>query len=101
MPGQVPAAIKAERARAMRAAAAASSQAFRRQFLSRTMDVLWESSRPGERDPVWSGLTSNYLRVHTVHAADLSNTITPTRLEALAGEGMRGNVETQKAGDER
>ena len=85
----------------MRAVAAGSNRAFRQQFLGQTMNVLWEASRPGERRPVWSGLTSNYLRVHTVHAADLSNTITPARLVALTRDGLRGNVETQKAGDER
>ena len=63
MPGQVPAPVKAERAKAMRAAAAASARAFRQQFVGRTMPVLWETSRPGADGPVWSGLTDNYLRV--------------------------------------
>ena len=100
MPDQVPAQSKAERARAMRAVAASNARAFRQRFIGQTMDVLWETSRPGDQGPVWSGLTDNYLRVHTCSAADLGNTISPTRLVALTRGGLRGTIETQKAGDE-
>jgi threonylcarbamoyladenosine tRNA methylthiotransferase MtaB len=90
MPAQVPAPIKAERAQAMRAVAAASQQAFYRRFVGQTMDVLWESAGPR-----WSGLTDNYLRVYTVHSANLANTRTLTRLTALTGGGLQGEIETQ------
>ncbi len=93
MPHQVPPPLKEERARAMRAVAAAASQAFRRQFIGRTMEVLWESSRPGESGPVWSGLTDNYLRVYAGSFAKLSGTLTLTRLVALAGDGLWGEIE--------
>ena len=93
MPDQVPSAVKAERARAMRAVAATSNRAFRQRFVGRTMNVLWESSQVGEAGPVWSGLTDNYLRVHTVHPARLANTITPARLVALNRNGLLGQIE--------
>jgi threonylcarbamoyladenosine tRNA methylthiotransferase MtaB len=98
MPAQVPPPVKAERARAMRATAASSEQAFRQQFIGRTMDVLWEMSRLQDDGPVWSGLTDNYLRVHTRSAAELANTLSPTRLVALTRGGLQGVVETQKSG---
>ncbi len=93
MPGQAPSPVKVERARAMRAVAASSDQAFRRQFIGRTMKVLWESSRLGEAGPVWNGLTDNYLRVHATSAANLANRQTPTRLLSLTQGGLRGEIE--------
>jgi threonylcarbamoyladenosine tRNA methylthiotransferase MtaB len=93
LPGQVPAAIKEERARAMRAIAATASQAFQQRFAGRTMDVLWESSRPGTAGLIWSGLTGNYLRVHATGPMDLANRITPTRLIALDSGGLWGEIE--------
>ena len=93
MAGQVPAPVKAGRAQTMRAVAAAGEQAFYRRFVGQTMDVLWESSQSGEAGVTWSGLTDNYLRVHTVHPANLANTLLPTRLTALARGGLRGEVE--------
>ena len=98
MQAQVPPAVKAERARAMRAVVASSEQAFRQQFIGRTMDVLWEASRKQDDTPSWSGLTDNYLRVHTRSATTLANKLTPTRLVALAQGGLQGVIETQKSG---
>jgi threonylcarbamoyladenosine tRNA methylthiotransferase MtaB len=95
MPGQVPSQIKSERAQAMRHASAVSARAFQERFVGRTMDVLWESSRPGESGPRWSGLTDNYLRVQTVSASDLANTIIPTKLVALAERGLQGRIDAE------
>ena len=92
MPDQVAPPVKAERARAMREAAAAAARSFRRRFVGRTVDVLWESSRPGEKGLLWSGLTANYLRVQAVSAADLHNRLLPTRLTGITAGGLRGKV---------
>ena len=100
MLAQVPPPIKAERARRIRAAAAASARAFRQQFVGRTMPVLWESARLEEEGAVWSGLTDNYLRVHAASAANLANTLTLARLIAVEGGGLRAQVEAQKAAQE-
>jgi len=99
MPGQVPATIKEERARTMRAAAAAGAQAFSRRFAGRTMDVLWESPHPGPSGITWSGLTGNYIRVRTTSTRDLANCILPARLIALEAGGLRGEIEEQKSGE--
>jgi len=92
MPDRVSPPVKAERARAMRAIAAAGARAFRQQFVGREMEVLWEGSRPGENAPVWSGLTDNYLRVYTESSANLANRITATRLVSLAPGGLQGEI---------
>jgi threonylcarbamoyladenosine tRNA methylthiotransferase MtaB len=93
MPEQVPAQVKKERARAMRAVAADGDRAFRQRFVGRTMGVLWESSVRGEPDPMWSGLTGNYLRVKTASTEDLRNRVTRTRLVALTEKALRGQIE--------
>jgi threonylcarbamoyladenosine tRNA methylthiotransferase MtaB len=94
MPNQVSPPVKAERARAMRAVAAANTRAFQQQFVGREMEVLWERSRPGKNAPVWSGLTDNYLRVYTESSANLANCITVTHLTGLTPGGLQGEIES-------
>jgi len=98
MPGQVTPPLKAERARVMRARGTASARAFRRQYVGRTLDVLWESSRQDHKGTVWSGLTDNYLRVHAHTSADLANTLSPVRLISLTQGGLQGELQTPKSG---
>jgi threonylcarbamoyladenosine tRNA methylthiotransferase MtaB len=93
MRDQVQPQVKARRSRDMRAVAAAGHRDFRQRFVGQTMDVLWESSRLGHDGVLWSGLTDNYLRVHAASAADLANTLTPTRLDSLTGGGLRGRIQ--------
>jgi threonylcarbamoyladenosine tRNA methylthiotransferase MtaB len=62
------------------------SQAFRRRFLGRTANVLWEQKKEGQ----WQGLTANYIRAYTSADGDLANRINATRLVSLEGEGMAG-----------
>jgi threonylcarbamoyladenosine tRNA methylthiotransferase MtaB len=93
LPNQVPSPVKAERARAMRAAATASARAFCQRFVGRTMRVLWESCQRGQAGSMWSGLTDNYLRVQAVSSENLENTITSTRLVAVNRSGLQGQVE--------
>jgi threonylcarbamoyladenosine tRNA methylthiotransferase MtaB len=92
MPDQVPASDKARRAKAMRVLSAASAREFRQQFVGRVMDVLWESSRKEGLEMTWSGLTDNYLRVHTVHAGDLRNHLTATQMVSVTKDGLRGQI---------
>jgi len=94
MPGHVPAQIKAERARTLRAVASSSQRAFSQSFVGRTLDVLWESQREGGDGPVWSGLTDNYLRVHTRSSANLANRLLPTRMVTVSGNNLVGELET-------
>jgi len=95
MSGQVPPLVKKARSRAMMEVGLHSAEAFRRAFLGRTLEVLWEGQAKGSESGqkvLWSGLTDNYLRVRTQGGTALSNTITWAKLVALAGDGMWGKV---------
>jgi threonylcarbamoyladenosine tRNA methylthiotransferase MtaB len=94
MPNQVPYSEKKRRSEAMIALARRSSKAFRRRFIGRNLEVLWEGRvRVGRKERrSWFGLTDNYIRVVTESEKDLTNTITPTQLVALTEDGVRGEV---------
>ena len=99
---QVPAAIKRQRLERMLALAHTSATAFRARFRGRTLAVLWEEARAGpepvEGQPLWRGLTDNYLRVYTCaeHGSplapgpqpDLTNRLLPARLGDAFGDGL-------------
>jgi threonylcarbamoyladenosine tRNA methylthiotransferase MtaB len=89
MPGQVDTRVCRERAVALREIARRSGQAFRRQFLERTLTVLWETQLADGR---WSGLTDNYIRVYAQGGGNLANTLRDTRLIDLESNGMRGEL---------
>lgn len=95
MSGQVSPLVKKARSQAMAEVGRHSAEAFRRAFLGRTLEVLWEGQPKGSelgRETLWNGLTDNYLRVKTRGEADLSNAITLTKLVALAKDGVWGEV---------
>jgi threonylcarbamoyladenosine tRNA methylthiotransferase MtaB len=71
----------------MLALAKESAQNFRRQFLGKTMLVLWEK----QTDGVWSGLTDNYIRVYTKSNKDLTNQLLPAKLVERGKDGVWGN----------
>jgi len=64
----------------------ASSDAFRRALLGRTLPVLWEREPHSTPDgSQWHGLTHNFQRVQCAARTGLANRILPTRLVALEG----------------
>jgi threonylcarbamoyladenosine tRNA methylthiotransferase MtaB len=93
LPDPVPAAIAAARSRQLHAVGHAMERAFRRRFVGRTLDVLWETGTRTAGGWRWSGLTDNGLRVVTeLDATCLRNVITPTRLVADGADGLQGEV---------
>jgi threonylcarbamoyladenosine tRNA methylthiotransferase MtaB len=89
MPNQVEDRVKKERSQRMLALARESVQNFSRQFLGKTMPVLWEK-RSG--DGIWSGHTDNYIKVYTKSNDDLTNKLLPVKLvELFNGDGMWGD----------
>ncbi len=94
--GQVKKAVKRERSRRMHQVVARSGQLERARYVGATRPVLWEGSGQQLTDQadtlLWSGLTDNYLRVTAQAPAgtDLSNRITPVRLDELHGETLYG-----------
>lgn len=94
MPAQVPLQTRKLRNARIRQALEKSSVEFRRNFLGRTLPVLWESAlQNGPNSWKLTGLTDNYLRI-TCHApGDLWNQITPVLLQRLDGQGISGVIE--------
>ena len=93
LPNKVPEPVKRQRRDEMLKLAKLSAQEFRRRFLGRKLEVLWE----GQKNGLWFGYTDNYLRVFTQSDHDLRNLLLPTRLtreldHGLA-EGLVGEVE--------
>ncbi len=82
MPGRVDPQAVTERSERMHRLGAELDTRFRRGFVGRDLEVLWESSEPFGDGARWSGLSGNYLRVVTdVPAeADLRNTIQPATI---------------------
>ena len=88
MPGHLPPPLRRERLERLLALAADSSRRFRRRFLGRTLDVLWEQQQSG----LWQGLTGNYIRVYTAASDDLENRLTPARVMSLTEDGLAAQL---------
>jgi threonylcarbamoyladenosine tRNA methylthiotransferase MtaB len=65
-----------------------SALAFRRRFLGRDADVLWEEKVGG----LWQGLTGNYIRVYASSDRDLSNKLLPAQLTDVEEDSMIGDA---------
>lgn len=88
MPEQVDNKMKKQRSQRMLSLAKESARNFNRQFLGETIPVLWEK----ETDGVWSGLTDNYIRVHTRSSEDLTNRILMAKLLEIRNGGVWGEA---------
>lgn len=84
MAGQVPDGVRHARTLEMIALSEQLEGAYACLHLGRTLPVLWENESRG----VWSGLTENYLRVHTRTSRHLMNKITPATLTAYDSQGL-------------
>jgi threonylcarbamoyladenosine tRNA methylthiotransferase MtaB len=88
MPQQLSSSLKRERSQQMLTLATESALEYRRQFIGRTLEVLWEQSSGG----IWSGLTGNYIRVYTKSRGDLTNQLMSAKLLKLYRDGVWGEV---------
>ena len=93
MPDQVPHPIRKVRNAAMREVLAVSAAEYRQRFVSRELNVLWESAIT-LNDGRWElrGLTDNYLRVRAISPQNLWNRITPARLINATSWGLEGII---------
>jgi len=90
MPNQVEDRVKKQRSQRMLALAKESAQNFSRQFLGKTMPVLWEKQ---SGNGIWSGHTDNYIKVYTRSDEDLTNKLLPVKLAELFNQdGMWGDI---------
>jgi threonylcarbamoyladenosine tRNA methylthiotransferase MtaB len=84
--GQIPAAVKKARGKAMRQSAGAMQQRFLSKHLGQTMDVLFESERNG----FWEGHTGNYITVRAKNGT--ANEITSVNLTHINKGIIYGEV---------
>ena len=97
LPSHVDARTKRLRIEQMIGLARASSEGFRRRFLGRTLEVLWEERKTVQGLPAWSGLTDNYIRAFTVGQVPSANCVTSLKIGAITGEGVWGELVTQSS----
>jgi threonylcarbamoyladenosine tRNA methylthiotransferase MtaB len=96
MPCQVHPDIRHARTLQMMQISEAAEATYSIQQLGHTCSVLWETEvklttdnrQPATGQRLWSGLTDNYLRVHTRTPANLANTITPATLTSYDAHGL-------------
>jgi threonylcarbamoyladenosine tRNA methylthiotransferase MtaB len=88
MNGHLPPTVRRSRLERLLEIAGETALTFRRRFLGRTFEVLWEQESGGR----WQGLTPNYVRVYTSADCDLSNKVLPTRLLRIEGDETIGEL---------
>jgi threonylcarbamoyladenosine tRNA methylthiotransferase MtaB len=97
MPEQIKDKVTKERNQRMLELSRRSQRSFCEQFLGQTMPVLWEKeTSPGSG--IYSGLTSNYIRVFAHSEKSLSNEITPVKLVEFYNQGIWGEVMDENPG---
>ncbi|MFN3309340.1 MAG: MiaB/RimO family radical SAM methylthiotransferase [Anaerolineales bacterium] len=88
---QVPPALRKQRSQQVRKILAASAYAYRRNFLGKTVRVLWETAQGDALHGWWlGGLSDNYLRVQALSPQPLTNQLSEVRITTLMGEEMSG-----------
>jgi threonylcarbamoyladenosine tRNA methylthiotransferase MtaB len=93
MKGQVRPEIRKKRNHILRDALEESGKMYRRQFVGRTMSVLWEStSEMGEWGWQMEGLTENYLRVHAFAPSPRWNQIDPVKIDVCKASSLKGII---------
>lgn len=93
MPDQIESGLRKERAARVREIFSEASAAYRNRFIGRVLPVLWESaSKLNQKQWTLSGLTDNYLRVHTNSDHSLCNQITPVSLIKVLPDGLTGKI---------
>ena len=94
MPEQIKDKVKEERNRRMLELSQNSQRRFCEQFSGQTMPVLWEKeTNPGSG--IYSGLTSNYIRVYVRSEKSLRNVITPVTLVEFRNRAMLAELPGQ------
>ncbi len=86
--GLVPDEEKRSRMSQMLALAEESARAYRRLFIGRPLDVLWEERVSLDGIEYWSGLSSNYIRAYSRDNGIVENEITRAVATGEIGKGL-------------
>ena len=97
MPNQIKDKTKGERNQRMLELSQSCRRGFCEQFVGQIMPVLWEKeTSPGSS--IYSGLTSNYIRVFAHSKKSLGNEMTPVKLVKFRNQGIWGEVMDENPG---
>ena len=96
MPNQIREDVKKARTQKMLELTHSSRRYFYEQFLGQVIPVLWEQETISGSG-IYSGLTSNYIRVYTQSQKSLINQITPVKLTGFYQQGMWGEIGNSKS----
>lgn len=88
MVSQISEAIKKQRSQELARMGREISEKIKQKYLHKTIQVLVEN----KKDRLWTGLTSNYLRVYFRSAKDLRNQLMAVRLMRLRRDGFYGKM---------
>lgn len=98
LPNPVPPEIRKQRNAAYRALFARQAEAYRRRFIGRTEEVLWESIlERGEHGWRLEGLGSHYLRITAYADRPLWNEISQVQILQTQGEQLEGQIVFNRA----
>lgn len=95
MPNQIREKTKKARSQKMLELARSCRRQFCQQLLGQVMPVLWEQET-SSGSGVYSGLTSNYVRVYARSEKPLINQITSVKLTGFYQQGMWGEIRDSK-----
>ena len=97
MPNQIGDKVKKERNQRMLELSQSCRRGFCEQLVGQIMSVLWEKeTSPGSS--IYSGLTSNYIRVFAHSKKSLGNEMTPVKLVKFRNQGIWGEVMDENPG---
>lgn len=89
MPDQLTERVKAARSDELFALEAKQSEAFRRAYIGKQAEILWEDRREIEGKVYWLGHTGDYVKVALPADGDeLSNTVTQVLVESFLAEDI-------------
>ncbi len=92
---QIHGSIKRERSATLRKVFADSAYHYHQQFLGKTVQVLWESSRKVTKNYLLSGHTPNYLRVDAISNQPLRNQYSLVKIDKISENFCEGTISTQ------
>jgi threonylcarbamoyladenosine tRNA methylthiotransferase MtaB len=88
---QVPPPVKERRSKIITAIADESEAQFKRRFLNRKMDVLFEQ-KAWEEGNIYEGLTDNYIRVVAESEEDIQGMLLSVELKNMKEDFMEGKI---------
>ena len=93
LPDHVPSKVARERSRMIRETVAKSKTEYAQHFIDKELVALWETAKKLDKSG-WevSGLTDNYLRINSIVARNMLNTLSTVRIITVGKGGIQASV---------